>query len=39
MERRRAEFAPWVDDRLVLDSVIDLQSNVAAALDFLAVVT
>ncbi|WP_405697461.1 AAA family ATPase [Streptomyces sp. NBC_01185] len=39
VERRRAEFAPLVDDRLVLDSVVDLQSNVAAALGFLAAVT
>ncbi|UUU44920.1 AAA family ATPase [Streptomyces sp. NBC_00162] len=36
VERRREEFVPWSDDRLVLDSVIDLPSNVAAALGFLA---
>ncbi|WP_404963125.1 hypothetical protein [Streptomyces sp. 147326] len=36
VERRREEFVPWSDDRLVLDSVIDLPSNVAAALVFLA---
>ncbi|MFB7592255.1 AAA family ATPase [Streptomyces sp. NPDC056169] len=36
VERRREEFAPWSDHRLVLDSVIDLPSNVAAALGFLA---
>ncbi|MEJ8642148.1 ATP-binding protein [Streptomyces sp. MS1.HAVA.3] len=36
VERRREEFVPWSDDRLVLDSVIDLPSNIATALGFLA---
>ncbi|MFF3601690.1 AAA family ATPase [Kitasatospora indigofera] len=35
VERRQEEFAPWVDDRLVLDSVIDLSQNIATALGFL----
>lgn len=35
VERRREEFAPWVDDRLVLDSVIDLSQNIATAVGFL----
>ncbi|MFF1873930.1 AAA family ATPase [Kitasatospora herbaricolor] len=36
VRRRREEFAPWTGDRLVLDSVIGLASNVTAALEFLA---
>ena len=36
VERQQGEFAPWADDRLVLDSVIDLSLNVATALAFLA---
>ncbi|MDE3722965.1 ATP-binding protein [Nocardiopsis sp. N85] len=36
VERRREEFAPWAGDRLVLDSVIDVPSNVARALELLA---
>ncbi|MFI0511160.1 AAA family ATPase [Streptomyces sp. WSLK1-5] len=36
VERRREEFAPWADERLVLDSVIDLPRNIATALRFLA---
>ncbi|MFE2038490.1 AAA family ATPase [Streptomyces scopuliridis] len=36
VERLREEFAPWPDHRLVLDAVIDVSSNVAAALEFLA---
>ncbi|GAA2819352.1 AAA family ATPase [Streptomyces showdoensis] len=36
VERRQEEFAPWADDRLVLDSVSDLPQNVATALAFLA---
>lgn len=36
VERLREEFAPWTDDRLVLDTANDLSSNVAAALEFLA---
>ncbi|MFE2110283.1 AAA family ATPase [Kitasatospora sp. NPDC059463] len=35
VERRREEFAPWADERLVLDSVGDLSQNIAAALGFL----
>ena len=37
VQRLRGEFEAWVDDhRLVLDSVTDLSSNVATALDVLA---
>ncbi|MFC8448728.1 AAA family ATPase [Kitasatospora sp. NPDC057223] len=36
VERRRAEFAPWANERLVLDSVADLSLNVATASGFLA---
>jgi predicted kinase len=36
VQRLRAEFAPWTGHRLVLDAVIDVPSNVAAALEFLA---
>jgi predicted kinase len=36
VERLRSEFAPWVDNRLVLDTVTDLTSNVAIALEFLS---
>ncbi|WP_328919666.1 MULTISPECIES: ATP-binding protein [unclassified Streptomyces] len=36
VERLREEFAPWSDQRLVLDAVIDLPMNVATALGFLA---
>ncbi|MFF5933316.1 hypothetical protein [Streptomyces sp. NPDC012508] len=36
VERRREEFAPWADDRLVLDSVIDMSQNIATALEYLA---
>ncbi|MFE3738882.1 AAA family ATPase [Streptomyces sp. NPDC059134] len=39
VERLREEFAPWTDHRLVLDAVIDVSSNVAAALEFLAAVS
>ncbi|MCY0955316.1 AAA family ATPase [Streptomyces sp. H27-S2] len=35
VERRREEFVPWADDRLVLDSVIDLSQNISTALGFL----
>jgi hypothetical protein len=28
------EFAPWPDERLVLDSVDDLRPNIAAALAY-----
>ncbi|MFF2951683.1 AAA family ATPase [Kitasatospora sp. NPDC057965] len=36
VERRREEFAPWADHRLVLDSVLDLSRNTATALEYLA---
>ncbi|WP_326608071.1 AAA family ATPase [Streptomyces sp. NBC_01800] len=36
VERLREEFAPWADQRLVLDAVIDLSVNVATVLGFLA---
>jgi hypothetical protein len=39
VERRREEFAAWADERLVLDSVIDLSGNIATALGFLAAVS
>ncbi|QKW21213.1 ATP-binding protein [Kitasatospora sp. NA04385] len=32
VERQRTEFAPWTDERLVLDSVVDLPRNIATAL-------
>lgn len=35
VRRRRAEFEPWTDDRLVLDSVGDLASNVRKAREYL----
>ncbi|MET9768791.1 ATP-binding protein [Streptomyces sp. NPDC006415] len=35
VERRREEFAAWADDRLVLDSMIDLTRNVSTAMEFL----
>lgn len=35
VERLRAEFAPWTDVRLVLDTAIDLPTNTAMALGFL----
>lgn len=35
VERLRAEFAPWTDVRLVLDTAIDLPTNTARALGFL----
>ncbi|WP_380283972.1 AAA family ATPase [Kitasatospora purpeofusca] len=36
VERQQQEFAPWADDRLVLDSVTDMSQNIATALGFLA---
>ena len=36
VERRRAEYEPWTDRRLVLDSVNDLSDNVKHALEFVA---
>lgn len=39
VQRLRAEFAPWVDHRLVLDSVTDVPLNVATAVRFLAAVS
>jgi len=35
VQRRRAEWEPWNEDRLVVDSTQGLDENVAAALDFL----
>jgi predicted kinase len=36
VERCRAEYEPWTDRRLVLDSVDDLSANVKHALEFVA---
>ncbi|MGW0752938.1 AAA family ATPase [Streptomyces sp. NPDC002587] len=36
VERRREELVPWADERLVLDSVIDMSQNIATALGYLA---
>ena len=36
VERVRAEYEPWTDRRLVLDSVADLPGNVKRALEFIA---
>jgi len=36
VERRRAEYEPWDDRRLVLDSVEELAANVKRALEFVA---
>ena len=36
VERRRAEYEPWDDRRLVLDSVTDLSANIKHALEFVA---
>ncbi|MFE6054252.1 AAA family ATPase [Kitasatospora sp. NPDC056446] len=36
VERLRDEFAPWTDQRLVLDTTADLTSTAATALEFLA---
>ena len=36
VEHRRAEYEPWTERRLVLDSVDDLTSNVNQALEFVA---
>jgi predicted kinase len=36
VERRRAEYEPWTDRRLVLDSVNDLSANIKHALEFVA---
>ena len=33
--RRRDEWEPWVDERLVVDSVRELDENIAEALEFL----
>ncbi|MFE2141929.1 AAA family ATPase [Streptomyces sp. NPDC059456] len=35
VRQRRAEYEPWTDHRLVLDSAADLASNVAQAQDYL----
>jgi predicted kinase len=34
--RRRKEFAPWAEDRLVLDSMHAPSRNIATALEFLS---
>jgi predicted kinase len=34
--RRRAEFPPWTDDRLSIDSVNSRETNLRAALDYLS---
>ncbi|NUS17238.1 MAG: ATP-binding protein [Streptomyces sp.] len=39
VERLREKFVPWTDQRLVLDAVTDVSSNVAAAVEFLAAVS
>ncbi|MFE5209276.1 AAA family ATPase [Streptomyces sp. NPDC056600] len=36
VEQRRAEYEPWTRQRLVLDSVTDLDSNVTTAQEYLA---
>ncbi len=36
VERVRAEYEPWTDRRLVLDSAADLTENVKRALEFIA---
>jgi len=36
VQRRRAEYEPWTDRRLVLDSVADLPGNLKQALEFVA---
>ena len=36
VERRRAEYEPWSERRLVLDSVDDLTSNIKRALELVA---
>lgn len=36
VEQVRREFAPWTDDRLILDSMTDLDTNAATALKFLS---
>ncbi|MFE7271474.1 AAA family ATPase [Streptomyces sp. NPDC057623] len=35
VRRRRAEFEPWTDERLVLDSTADLATNVKKAQEYL----
>jgi hypothetical protein len=36
VERRRAEYEPWTDRRLVLDSVDEPSSNIEHALELVA---
>lgn len=36
VERLRKEFAPWTDHRLLLDTMTDLPTNVATAVEFLS---
>jgi predicted kinase len=35
VQRRKVEYLPWSEDRLVLDTAADLEDNVAAALRYL----
>ncbi|WP_067129712.1 AAA family ATPase [Microtetraspora malaysiensis] len=37
VQQRRAEYQPWTDDRLVLDSITDLATNVTKAREYLAI--
>jgi hypothetical protein len=34
--RRRADFPPWTDDRLTIDSVNPREANLQAALEYLS---
>lgn len=36
VQRRRDEYEPWADHRLVLDSIADLASNLAQAYEYVA---
>jgi predicted kinase len=36
VQQRQTEFEPWTEYRLVLDSIADLDSNLAEALEFLS---
>ncbi|MEU6934403.1 AAA family ATPase [Streptomyces sp. NPDC046385] len=37
VQERRAEYEPWTDHRLVLDSIANLASNVAKAQEYVAI--
>lgn len=37
VQKRRAEYEPWTDQRLVLDSIADLPSNVAKAQEYVVI--